>query len=172
MTLNLGRRATAIALLAIAAVLVLASPGLAQQNSDVFPWNSGGGQGGYSYPGAYPPAAPAAYPPAGQAVNPPANAESSRAFYPSFASAETVRINVTVPTDAKITFNGAPTMQTGTSRRFVSPALSAGQYSYEIQAVWMENGQEKRQSRSVAVQPGDVVQVTITPDGMSVRSEP
>jgi len=166
MILNPCRRLTATAILAIAGVLLLVGPGQAQQNSTAFPWNSGGGgQGGFASPNAYfPPAAPAFYPPA--------TGETSRAFYPSSAAADTARINVTAPADAKITFDGAATLQTGTQRRFVSPAIAAGRYTYEIQAVWMENGREVRQSRSVPIQPGDVVQVTITHDGVTVRSEP
>jgi uncharacterized protein (TIGR03000 family) len=166
MTHTLIRRAVAPVVLAIAGVLAVASSAHAQQNSTTFPWNSGGGgTGGYTSPGVY-------FPPVTPAFYPPANVESSRAFYPSMATADTVRINVTAPAEARITFDGAMTSQTGTLRRYVSPAIAAGRYSYEIQATWMENGREVRQSRSVQFEPGDVVQVTITRDGMTVRTEP
>ncbi len=176
MNRNPVRRVTATAILALAGVLVLAGPGRAQQNSTTFPWNSGGGfgQGGYSYqPPSYLPATPAYYPPAGApAFTPPANVENSRAFYPGSATADRVEIDVTAPADAKITFNGAATTQTGTQRRYFSPAIPAGRYAYEIQAVWTENGREVRQSRSVPVEPGEVVRVTITRNGVTVRPEP
>jgi len=184
MNLNPVRRVTAVAILAIAGVLVLAGPGHAQQNSSVFPWQSGGGggAGGSSYgggffqpaaPAYFPPAAPAFYPPAAApAFYPSANVDNSRAFYPGSATSGPVRINVTAPAAAKISFDGAPTTQTGTQRRYVSPAIPAGQYSYEIQAVWTENGREVRQTRSFPVQAGDVVQVTITPNGVTVNPVP
>jgi uncharacterized protein (TIGR03000 family) len=83
-----------------------------------------------------------------------------------------VLVNVSVPTDAKIMFQGEKTTQTGSARRFVSPSLTAGyRYSYTVQATWMENGKEVSQSRSLAVQPGDVVNVTFTRDGVQVRPE-
>jgi uncharacterized protein (TIGR03000 family) len=165
MTVNYLRRVTTTAIVAIAGLLVTVGQSYAQQNSTVFPWQ-GGGQGGSSIyrDAAFPPAAPAFYPPAA--------VESSRAFYPSAATSDKVLVNVTVPANAKVTFQGANTTQTGTYRRFVSPLIAAGyQYAYEIQAVWTENGREVRQTRSIPVQPGDVVNVTVTRDAVTVRPE-
>lgn len=157
---------------AFVALLAVPSLVMAQQNSTSFPWNSGGGGrgGGFSSPGTFfPPQAPAFYPPA---ANPTMNAQTSRAFYPDFATPDKVRFNVTVPAGAKVTFDGVGTTQTGNFRRFVSPAMSAGRYTYNIQAVWTEDGREVRQSRSVRFEPGDVVQVTFTRDGAAMRTEP
>jgi uncharacterized protein (TIGR03000 family) len=103
---------------------------------------------------------------------PAANVEQSRAYYPGSADADKVLINVTVPADAKVLFQGTKTTQTGVSRRFLSPSIAAGyRYSYNIQATWMENGKEVSQSRSFTVQPGDFVHVAITRDGVQVRTE-
>jgi len=101
----------------------------------------------------------------------PAAVENSRAFYPG-AEADKVLINVTVPADAKITFQGAKTTQTGAVRRFVSPSIAAGyRYAYNVQATWTENGREVTQSRSIDVQPGDVIQIAFTRDAVKVRPE-
>jgi uncharacterized protein (TIGR03000 family) len=109
--------------------------------------------------------------PSVQAYSPAANVEKSRAYYPGSEAAK-VLINVTVPADAKVTFQGAATTQTGTVRRFVSPSIAAGyRYSYNFKATWTENGREVTQSRSFEVQPGDVVQIAVTRDNVTVRSE-
>ena len=112
------------------------------------------------------------YAPSAPVYSAPATPEKSRAFYPG-AEPDKVLINVTVPTDAKITFQGAKTSQTGGAvRRFVSPSIATGfRYSYNVQATWMENGQAVTKNRSVEVQPGDVVQVVFTRDGVTVRAE-
>jgi uncharacterized protein (TIGR03000 family) len=104
------------------------------------------------------------------AFYPSTSVESSRAFYPGAVDPDKVLIEVNVPADAKIMFQGAKTNQTGAVRRFVSPSIAAGyRYSYTVQANWMENGKEVSQNRSIAVQPGEVVHVTFTRDGVQVR---
>jgi uncharacterized protein (TIGR03000 family) len=100
-------------------------------------------------------------------VNPAPAVESSRAFYP--APQDFVAIDVTGPADAKIMFDGKATMQTGAHRQFFSPSLVAGSYRYEVHATWLENGKEISQRRTVPVQPGDVVRIDITRDGIHVK---
>lgn len=130
-------------------------------------------QGTYIYqdqyrPGYYTPSAPVYYPPY---TAPAASVENSRAFYPG-AEPDKVLINVTAPADARISFQGQPTTQTGVNRRFVSPPITAGyRYSYIVQATWMENGREISQTRSFAVQPGDIVNIAFTPEGVTVQSK-
>jgi uncharacterized protein (TIGR03000 family) len=156
---DMVQRFLAIASLAILAFLTATGTSHAQSSR----------QGTYIYQDS-----PRGYsaPPSAGAYYPSANVENSRAYYPGSADADKVLLNVTVPADAKITFQGAKTTQTGGQRRFMSPSIAAGyRYSYTVQATWMENGQEVSQSRSIAVQPGDVVQVTFTRNGVQVRSE-
>src|SRR5205823_1571895 len=57
--------------------------------------------------------------------------ETSRANYPSFEAEDRVRLNVTLPADARLMVQGTRTQQTGTLRRFESPALAPGEYTYE-----------------------------------------
>jgi uncharacterized protein (TIGR03000 family) len=101
---------------------------------------------------------------------PAATAESSRAFYPSTAMQDRVQIQVTTPAQARISFDGKGTMQTGSRRQFVSPSLAAGDYTYEITASWMDDGKEVTQRKTFPVHPGDVVQISITRDGVQVTN--
>ena len=71
-----------------------------------------------------------------------------------------VSLLVQVPTDAEIWLDGVKTNQTGTSRRFESPALQAGGvYTYEVRARWTEQGRAVEQSQVVLVHAGDQVRV-------------
>jgi uncharacterized protein (TIGR03000 family) len=65
-------------------------------------------------------------------------------------------LTVTVPADAQLWFDGAKTSQTGETRYFVTPALTPGKnYSYEVRAKWMENGQEVDRTKRVQVHAGE-----------------
>jgi uncharacterized protein (TIGR03000 family) len=80
------------------------------------------------------------------------------------------RIQVRVPTgDARVLFDDSPTKQTGTERLFETPALDpAKAYSYEVSARWMENGQERRETRTIRPIPGRVVYVDFTQPASNV----
>jgi uncharacterized protein (TIGR03000 family) len=61
-------------------------------------------------------------------------------------------MQVIVPADAVVWFNGNPTTQRGEQRIFESPALIPGRdYEYEIRARWTEAGRTVDQTRTVAV---------------------
>jgi uncharacterized protein (TIGR03000 family) len=65
-----------------------------------------------------------------------------------------------VPADAEIWFGDVKTAQTGTVRQFVSPAVAAGhEYTYEVRARWMEQGQDMMQTRRITVHAGDQVSI-------------
>jgi uncharacterized protein (TIGR03000 family) len=71
-------------------------------------------------------------------------------------------VDVYVPADANLWFEGVRMTQGGTTRRFVSPPLIPGQgYTYEVRASWTENGQEVARDRTVRVQAGDRVDVDL-----------
>lgn len=86
---------------------------------------------------------------------------SSRSYYGAQAgdmapADRTVLIDVRIPSDAEIWFEGAKTQSTGMFREFVSPQLEPGQdYIYQIRARWMENGQEVNKTRELRVRAGD-----------------
>ncbi len=65
-------------------------------------------------------------------------------------------VRVRVPAaDAQVWFGGHATGQQGLERSFHSPALEAGgDYTYDIRVRWKQAGQDKEETRSVQVQPG------------------
>jgi uncharacterized protein (TIGR03000 family) len=64
--------------------------------------------------------------------------------------------------DAQLWVEGKQMTSTGTARRFVSPPLQPGTYSYTLKARWTEDGREIGQTRTVRVQPGDRITVDFT----------
>src|SRR5712692_4227156 len=73
-----------------------------------------------------------------------------------------VRINLRVPADAKIWFDGRETIQTGTARSFESPRLAVGpEYTYEVRIQSKRDGKEVTQIRQVIVHAGDQINLTL-----------
>lgn len=69
-------------------------------------------------------------------------------------------IRIHVPADAQVLFDGSPTSQSGSERRFTSPALDPGQiYSYRVTARWREDGRERTETRTVRLLAGQTVEV-------------
>jgi uncharacterized protein (TIGR03000 family) len=82
---------------------------------------------------------------------------------PALQSVDAVHINVRVPADAQVWFEGAPTSQQGTVREFESPPIPAGQdFIYEITAHWRDNGKDVDSARKVRVRAGQAVNVDFT----------
>ena len=73
------------------------------------------------------------------------------------ASAGCARLEVRLPHPAAEVFvNRQPTAATGTERAFESPPLEAGkEFGYEVVARWVENGEKKAVTRTVAVTAGN-----------------
>jgi len=67
----------------------------------------------------------------------------------------TASIIVHVPdSNAELTVDGKKTAGTGTTRYFRSPPLEPGNYSYQVQATWTENGKKVTEAQTVHVGPG------------------
>jgi uncharacterized protein (TIGR03000 family) len=66
----------------------------------------------------------------------------------------TAAIEVQVPPNAQLWFDGKQTSQRGSNRYFVSPALEPGRtFTYEVRATWIDpSGQVVNQTRNVQVQ--------------------
>ncbi len=67
----------------------------------------------------------------------------------------TALIEVQVPANAEIWFNGHKTQQTGPDRFFVTPSLSSDMTSsYDVRAHWMDNGKAVDRKKELKVEPG------------------
>jgi uncharacterized protein (TIGR03000 family) len=76
------------------------------------------------------------------------------------AGQATAQVTVVVPADAEVFFDGDPTTETGTERRFVTPPLTVGgKYSYTIRARWQRVGNAVEKTRQVRVTGGGNVRV-------------
>src|SRR5262249_12189711 len=76
-------------------------------------------------------------------------------------------LRVMVPPDATEWFNGVLTEQKGTERSFVSPAITPGQdYTYEIRARWISNGQPVDERRTIHIQANQWNTIDFTPAGL------
>jgi uncharacterized protein (TIGR03000 family) len=71
-------------------------------------------------------------------------------------------ISVTLPADAKLTFDGSATTSTSESRVFVSPELTPGsEYYYTLRAEIARNGQTLVEERVIRVRAGQQARVTM-----------
>ena len=71
-----------------------------------------------------------------------------------------VTVDVKVPANAEVWFDGGKTAQTGPDRVFHSPALKPGVgYLYLVRARWSEDGREIEQVQTVTVHAGERVRV-------------
>jgi uncharacterized protein (TIGR03000 family) len=74
-------------------------------------------------------------------------------------------IDVRVPPDARVTFDGDATAQAGPNRLFSSPPLDRGRaYHYTVKARWTQNGQPVERTRRVEVRAGQRSTVDFTQD--------
>jgi uncharacterized protein (TIGR03000 family) len=86
------------------------------------------------------------------------------AYYPPEQADDgnAVTIRMTVPSGARVWFDGSATSQTGAGRTFVSPALAPGrEYVYQIRVQWEENGKTVERNRDVPVHAGDRINLNI-----------
>lgn len=81
------------------------------------------------------------------------------------------QIIVKLPAEAELLFDGAPTAETGSYRRFVTPPLPKGQpLSYTLHVRWRIKGAELTRSQEVVVASGASVTVDfLTTDGWKGR---
>ncbi len=74
-------------------------------------------------------------------------------------------IDLRVPADAQVWFDGDATTQRGPNRVFNSPPLEPGRaYHYDVRAQWTENGRTVNRTRRVDVRAGQRTTVDFTQD--------
>jgi uncharacterized protein (TIGR03000 family) len=70
---------------------------------------------------------------------------------------------VTLPADARLTFDGKPTTSTGGRREFVTPDLSPGRaYSYTLEAEVLRDGKPVTMEQRVEVHASQEAEVTFS----------
>jgi uncharacterized protein (TIGR03000 family) len=81
---------------------------------------------------------------------------SYQASYYSPPANNFANVEVRVPANAEIWFDGVKTNQTGELRNFSTPPLEAGRnFSYEVRARWTEDGKPVERTRTVRVRAGE-----------------
>jgi uncharacterized protein (TIGR03000 family) len=88
-------------------------------------------------------------------------------------AAQPALIDVLVPADATLSFQGTVMPETGSVRQFQSPPLSPGRtYSYDVQATWRTaDGKDVTRTRQVSVSPGEHALVDLTREEMPSAGE-
>jgi uncharacterized protein (TIGR03000 family) len=95
---------------------------------------------------------------------PPATAPSVAP--PASEGAEPASLEIRVPVDAAIWFDGSKSSQTGSDRTFVTPPLKPGEvYTYHIRARWTKDGAPVEQTRTVTVRAGQRTRVDFLAPG-------
>jgi uncharacterized protein (TIGR03000 family) len=80
---------------------------------------------------------------------------------PAAADGTVVTVEVNVPANAEVWFDGEKTAQTGPGRVFHSPPLRPGiKYMYLVRAKWSDGGRESEQMQTITVQPGEHIRVS------------
>ena len=81
------------------------------------------------------------------------------------------RIIVSLPADAKLSFDGVPTASTSAERVFISPELKPNQdYRYTLRAEMVRDGRSQSVEQTVLVRAGRQVHVTLSvPTGLASR---
>jgi uncharacterized protein (TIGR03000 family) len=82
-------------------------------------------------------------------------------------------IDVFLPRDAALTFQGVPMSETGPTRAFQSPPLLPGRtYTYDVRARWRtDGGQEVVRSRRLIVRAGDHLELDLNREVMPGATE-
>jgi uncharacterized protein (TIGR03000 family) len=81
------------------------------------------------------------------------------------------RIQIEVPASAKVWFDGQPTMQTGSSRTFVSPPLTTGfKYQYALHMEWQDGDRRSERNQTISFNAGDRLDLDFTTPHQTVAA--
>jgi uncharacterized protein (TIGR03000 family) len=138
-----------------------------------YPTMSGRGDAGGYYIGGYPAVDALAIPGPGYPRYGPGFKGYATRFYPGYPDpyptskdvSTVALVDVYLPRDAELWFDGKRTSQIGDYRTFVTPALTAGKaYSYQVRARWLEDGRAREHSQEIVVRPGERMTVRFGKD--------
>ncbi len=81
-------------------------------------------------------------------------------------------VEVRVPPDAQVWFDGDATRQRGSDRLYTSPPLDQGQtYSYQVKARWSQNGKPVERTKTVRVRAGQRAMVDFGQQAQQTETE-
>jgi len=95
---------------------------------------------------------------------------TTESLYRPAVAPNSARLTVMVPAaDARVYIQGQEMTESGMTRQFVSPSLTPGEnYTYEVRAVWNQNGQAMDQTRTARVRANETATVDFrVPQGNS-----
>jgi uncharacterized protein (TIGR03000 family) len=73
------------------------------------------------------------------------------------------QIQLEVPASAKVWFDDQPTIQTGSSRTFVSPPLATGfKYHYAVRVDWQDGDRRSERNQTIFFNAGDRLNLDFT----------
>lgn len=105
---------------------------------------------------------PNVYSPAVVSVDPGVVTQQSAYYNP--VQGTTATVEVRVPADARVWFDGVATTKTGADRVFNSPPLEPGKaYHYEVKARWMQDGTPVERTQSIEVTAGQLSVANFVP---------
>lgn len=78
---------------------------------------------------------------------------------------KTVTVEVYLPEDARLFIEGRETKSKGPKRRFVSPPLAPGKYTYSLKAIIPGRNGPRTVTRRIDVRPGDFESIDLRPPG-------
>ena len=121
--------------------------------------------GAYPAPGSAPTSTPASAPAPAPSYGPssgPAPTPRPPASYAPAAAMNTVVLDVTVPSDARVVINDLLTTSTGEHRRYMSRDLQPGSvYRYQVRAEYMRDGKTTTDEQTVELTAGDTRSITL-----------
>ncbi len=86
--------------------------------------------------------------------------------------ANTAKLYVTLPADAKLTIDGTPTVSTSETRVFESPSLTPGKtFYYVLKATVIRDGKTETVTKEVTVRAGEDTRVRIEIPETAVAEE-
>lgn len=101
--------------------------------------------------------------------------QGRQSFYSGPGMPNAAMVRVLLPDEqAEIWFDGNPTQQRGTDRKYMSGPMEStdGKYTYTVKARWMENGRAVEREKHVQVTPGQPVTVDFRQEQREKLSAP
>ena len=96
-----------------------------------------------------------------------------QARQPGNDNKQPANVVIHLPTDAELYIEGIKSKQVGATREFETPALQPGKvFTYNLKAVWMEDGKEVVKQLKVKVEAGKTTKIDVTQESVEAPPPP